>query len=107
MTVKNLKNAAISIRQKLLNKANAENRTFNEVLQYYCMERFLYRLSVSPHADKFILKGALILGNIMWIILFVVLVKLITNKTTHVQIAVLINDVSENRMFLAAIDRPI
>ncbi len=61
MTVKNLKNAAISIRQKLLNKANAENRTFNEVLQYYCMERFLYRLSVSPHADKFILKGALML----------------------------------------------
>lgn len=61
MTVKNLKNAAMSIRQKLLNKANAENRPFNEILQYYCMERFLYRLSVSPHADKFILKGALML----------------------------------------------
>jgi len=61
MTVKKLKNAAMSIRQKLLNKANAENRTFNEILQYYCMERFLYRLSVSSHADKFILKGALML----------------------------------------------
>jgi|GEM_PF-5904477 hypothetical protein len=32
MTVKKLKNAAMSIRQKLLNKANAENRTFNEIL---------------------------------------------------------------------------
>lgn len=61
MTVKNLKNVAVSIRQKLLNKANAENRSFNELLQYYCMERFLYRLSVSPHVDKFILKGALML----------------------------------------------
>jgi Nucleotidyl transferase AbiEii toxin, Type IV TA system len=25
------------------------------------MERFLYRLSVSPHTDKFLLKGALLL----------------------------------------------
>jgi hypothetical protein len=34
---------------------------FGEVLQYYAMERFLYRLSVSPHARKFVLKGALML----------------------------------------------
>jgi hypothetical protein len=61
VTQKNLKNIAASIRQKLLNKARSENRPFNELLQYYMMERFLYRLSVSPHADKFILKGALML----------------------------------------------
>jgi hypothetical protein len=30
MTVKNLKNVAVSIRQKLLNKANAESRLFAE-----------------------------------------------------------------------------
>jgi predicted nucleotidyltransferase component of viral defense system len=31
------------------------------MLQYYAMERFLYRLSVSSFADRFILKGALLL----------------------------------------------
>jgi hypothetical protein len=61
MTNKTVKNIAASVRQKLLNKARAENRPFNELLQYYAMERFLYRLSVSRHADKFILKGALML----------------------------------------------
>ncbi len=45
--------------QLLLNKARHTNRPFNELLQYYVMERFLYRLSKSPHAPKFILKGAL------------------------------------------------
>jgi hypothetical protein len=42
-----------------LNRAHETKRPFNELLQYYSMERFLYRLSKSPHADKFILKGAL------------------------------------------------
>jgi predicted nucleotidyltransferase component of viral defense system len=58
---KTSKNIAASIHQRLLNKAQAENRPFNELLQYYGMERFLYRLSQSPYADKFILKGALML----------------------------------------------
>ena len=61
MNEKPLKNIPASIRQRLLNKAKAEGRTFNELLQYYAMERFLYRLSVSEHADRFILKGALML----------------------------------------------
>jgi hypothetical protein len=43
----------------LLNKAHQTNRPFNELLQYYVMERFLYRLSRSPHAHRFVLKGAL------------------------------------------------
>ena len=52
---------AASIRQKLLNKAKAERRPFSEILQYYTMERFLHRLSQSPHSNKFVLKGALVL----------------------------------------------
>ena len=28
---------------------------------HYAMERFLYRLSVSPHADKFCLKGGMLM----------------------------------------------
>lgn len=54
-------NIAASVRQRLLNKARAENRPFAELLQYYAMERFLYRLSRSVHANKFVLKGALLL----------------------------------------------
>lgn len=55
------KNIAASIRQKLLNKRNTDKRPFDEILRYFAMERFLYRLSKSQHADKFILKGALML----------------------------------------------
>lgn len=58
---KKKKNIAASVRQRLLNKAKAEKRPFNELLQYYAMERFLYRLSLSAHAERFILKGALML----------------------------------------------
>jgi len=61
VSTKNVKNVAASVRQKLLNKAKAENRPFNELLQYYMMERFLYRLGSSPYADNFILKGGLML----------------------------------------------
>jgi hypothetical protein len=50
-----------SVRQRLLNQARAQNRPFQELLQYFGMERFLYRLARSPHADRFILKGALLL----------------------------------------------
>ncbi len=53
-------NIEASIRARLQNKAKETNRPFSEVLQYYGMERFLYRFSRSPYAGKFILKGALL-----------------------------------------------
>ena len=53
------KNLPASVRQRLANKAKETNRPFQELLQYFAMERFLYRLAQSPHAGKFILKGAL------------------------------------------------
>jgi len=56
---KSVKNIASSVHQRLLNKAKESSRPFNELLQYFAIERFIYRLSKSPHADKFILKGAL------------------------------------------------
>jgi hypothetical protein len=59
--VKQPKNISASVRQRLLNRAKSEGRRFNELLQYYAMERFLYRLSQSPHSGRFILKGALML----------------------------------------------
>lgn len=61
MTQKAVKNVAASIRQRLLNKARSDLRPFAELLQYYAMERFLYRLSNSQYQDHFILKGALML----------------------------------------------
>jgi predicted nucleotidyltransferase component of viral defense system len=50
-----------SVRQRLLNRARAEGRPFQELLQYFAMERLLYRLSTSEFVDRFILKGALLL----------------------------------------------
>ena len=54
----NKKNVAHSIFQRLLNRAKANKEDFNLLLPRYGMERFLYRLSVSPHNERFILKGA-------------------------------------------------
>ena len=53
------KNIAASVHQRLLNKAKDSGRPFNEVLQYFAIERFICRLSKSPSAERFILKGAL------------------------------------------------
>ena len=54
-------NQSASIKQRLLNKARNDKRPFAELLQYFAMERFLYRLSCSTLVDKFVLKGALML----------------------------------------------
>lgn len=59
--MKALHNLPASVRQRLLNRAKGESRPFTELLQFFAMERFLYRLSQSPHADHFVLKGALML----------------------------------------------
>jgi predicted nucleotidyltransferase component of viral defense system len=53
------KNLPASVRQRLTSKAKEINRPFQELLQYFAMERFLYRLTQSQYTDKFILKGAL------------------------------------------------
>jgi hypothetical protein len=58
VTVKNLE---ASVHARLQNHARATNRPFQELLQYYAMERFLYRLSKSPHRTRLVLKGALML----------------------------------------------
>jgi hypothetical protein len=62
VTKRPTKDIAASVRQQLQNEAKATGRPFQEVLQYFAMERFLYRLSRSRHADRFILKEALMLA---------------------------------------------
>ncbi|AYQ28202.1 MULTISPECIES: nucleotidyl transferase AbiEii/AbiGii toxin family protein [unclassified Polaromonas] len=54
------KDLAASVRARLLNKAKAEQSDFNGVLVRYALERLLYRLSQSVHADHFLLKGAML-----------------------------------------------
>lgn len=56
----NLKNIPASVKSRLFNLAQKQKRPFQELLQYYCMERFLFRLSESSYKDRFILKGALL-----------------------------------------------
>ena len=52
-------NVAASVHQRLLNHAKKTGRPFNEILQYFALERYLYRLGKSPYANHFVLKGAL------------------------------------------------
>ena len=59
---KNIKNTSVSVHDRLRNMAKESSRPFNELLQHFAIERFIYRLSKSPHADRFILKGALMLS---------------------------------------------
>lgn len=59
MTDRPLRNVAASVRQRLMNAAKRTSRPFQEILQYFAMERFLYRLSQSLHRERFVLKGAL------------------------------------------------
>jgi hypothetical protein len=55
-----IKNIAASVRARLMNRARETSRPFQEVLQFYGLERFLYRLSLSTYRDQFVLKGALV-----------------------------------------------
>lgn len=59
---RDLRNIAASVRQRLNNLAKQRNRPFQEVLQYFAIDRFLYRLSESCHRDRFLLKGAMMLA---------------------------------------------
>jgi hypothetical protein len=53
-------NLGASIRARLLTKAKAEGSDFNQMLVRFALERFLYRISQSAHAEFYILKGALL-----------------------------------------------
>ena len=48
MTIKNL---SASVQARLQNHARATKRPFQELLQYYAMERFLYRCR-PPHTAR-------------------------------------------------------
>jgi hypothetical protein len=49
-----------SVRARLLNLSRERAQPFDLLLTRYALERLLYRLSVSAHRDRFVLKGALL-----------------------------------------------
>jgi predicted nucleotidyltransferase component of viral defense system len=49
-----------SIRSRLLKLARERGQTFDLLLTRFVLERLLYRLSMSAHRDKFVLKGAML-----------------------------------------------
>ena len=54
------RNLAASIRTRLKQRADARKQDFNLILTHYGLERLLYRLSISPLAGNYLLKGALL-----------------------------------------------
>ena len=52
---------ARSVQVRLARHAREIGADPNLVLTRYAVERFLYRLSRSPHAERFVLKGALLM----------------------------------------------
>jgi predicted nucleotidyltransferase component of viral defense system len=53
-------NIAASVRARLLNLARETQRPLDQLLTRYALERLLYRLSLSPYRDRYVLKGALL-----------------------------------------------
>jgi len=58
------KNVVASVLARLRNIAKARGAPFQQMLQQYAIERFLYRVSKSKHAQTIVLKGALLLKTI-------------------------------------------
>ena len=57
------RNIGASVRQRLLNLAHARGQPMELLLTRYALERLLHRLSVSPHRERFVLKGAMLLAT--------------------------------------------
>lgn len=55
-----VENIAASVKQRLLNGAQARREQFELTLVRFGSERLLFRLGTSPHADRFVLKGGLL-----------------------------------------------
>jgi len=56
---KPVRDIGASVRARLLNLAKERNQPFESLLTSFAHERFLYRLSISRHRQRFVLKGAM------------------------------------------------
>lgn len=55
------RNVGASVRARLLNHSRETRRPFETLLVHYALERLLYRLTRTEHAERFVLKGAMLL----------------------------------------------
>ena len=55
-----MRNVPASVRARLQSVARENQVNFQRVLTRYALERLLFRLSVSPHKESFVLKGAML-----------------------------------------------
>ena len=60
---KELRNIGASVRARLQNLSRETGQSFELVLTRYALERLLYRISTSAHAERFVLKGAMLLTS--------------------------------------------
>ena len=60
---KDIRNVGASVRARLLNLARKEGKSHDLLLTRYVLERLLYRLTQTPHADRFVLKGAMLMST--------------------------------------------
>jgi predicted nucleotidyltransferase component of viral defense system len=58
---KKIKNIGASVRARLLKLSKEQGQSFDLVLTRFALERLLFRLSQSRFADRFVLKGAMLL----------------------------------------------
>ena len=58
---KPVRDIGASVRARLLNLAKERNQPFDLLLTRFVHERFLYRLSISRHRQRFVLKGAMLM----------------------------------------------
>jgi predicted nucleotidyltransferase component of viral defense system len=58
---KDVKDVGASVRARLLNLARKTGQSHDLLLTRYALERLLYRLTQTEHADRFVLKGAMLM----------------------------------------------
>jgi len=61
VTRRDLTNIPASVHARLLSRAKAHGESYDQVLQYFAIERFLYRLSLTEWGERFVVKGAIML----------------------------------------------
>lgn len=60
---KEIRNIGASVRARLQNLSRETGQNFELILTRYALERLLYRLSRSAYAERFVLKGAMLLTS--------------------------------------------
>lgn len=56
-------NIGASVRARLLNLSRERGQPFQLLLTRFVLERLLYRLSLTPHKQRFVLKGAMLMAS--------------------------------------------